>query len=151
MENINGTPIDILLVEDNEPDIKITQRAFQKAKVKNNLFIARNGQEALDFVRHEGAYQDKNQFPTPDLILLDIQMPKLNGFQVLEVLKGDEHYKYIPIIMLTSSKNEKDILQSYGYGAASYIQKPVVFEEFIQVVDGFNFYWHIINKLPHKK
>lgn len=144
----NNKPIDILLVEDDETDIKITLRAFEKAKLENNISVVRDGQEALDYVRHEGQYQDKNKYPRPDLILLDIKMPKVDGFQVLDTLKSDDKYKFIPIIMLTSSKGEGDVAKSYKNGAASYIQKPVGYEDFVEVVDGFNFYWHIINKLP---
>ena len=144
---INDRPIDILLVEDNEADIKITLRAFKKAKLHNNIFVVKDGQEALDFLYHEGEYRDKEKFPQPDLILLDIKMPKLDGFEVLGKLKNDAHFKSIPCIMLTSSEHEEDLTKSYHGGAAGYIPKPVNYEDFVKVVDGFNFYWHIINKL----
>ena len=147
--SFNSHPIDILLVEDNEADIKITLRAFDKAKIKNRFIVVRDGEEALDYIYHRNQYMDKKQFPYPDLILLDIQMPKLNGFGVLEQLKEEEHRKIIPVIMLTSSKNEEEIAKSYRYGAVGFIQKPVSYEAFVKVVDGFNFYWHIINKLPN--
>ena len=146
---VNDRPIDILLVEDNEADVKITLRAFQKAKVKNNIYVANDGQEALDFIHHEGKYQDPKKFPCPDLILLDINMPKMNGFEVLKKLKSNPQFNFILVVMLTSSKNEEDVMKSYQNGAVSFIPKPVDFEAFIKVVDGFNFYWHIINKLPH--
>ena len=147
---VNVAPIDILLVEDDEIDSEAALRAFEKGKIKNNILVARDGEEALDFVYHRGAYQDKNKYPRPDLILLDIRMPKLGGFEVLKKLKEDPQYSYIPVVMLTSSQNEEDVLKSYGFGAASYIPKPVSYEDFKKVVDGFNFYWHIINKLPPK-
>ena len=139
--------MNILLVEDNAADVKIALRAFTKSKLKNEIYVVNNGQEALDFIYHNGKYQDKEKFPTPDLILLDIKIPKLDGFQVLERIKNDLQYSYIPIIMLTSSRNEEDIARSYRGGASSFIAKPVDYAEFVKVVDGFNYYWHIINKL----
>ena len=151
LDDLNDKPIDILFAEDNEADIKITLRAFAKGKIKNNIFIVRDGQEALDFVYHRGPYQNQQKYPRPDLILLDINMPKVDGFEVLKKLKSDAQTDFIPVIMLTSSKNEQDVLKSFKGGAASYIQKPVTFEEFTQVVNVFNFYWHIINKLPDGK
>ena len=151
MNEVNQNPVDILLVEDNEADIKITLRAFAKAKLANNIFVVHNGEEAINFLEHKDQYSDSKKFPIPDLILLDIQMPKLNGFEVLKYVKSQTGFDIIPIIMLTSSKNEEDIVNSYKYGAVSYIQKPVTYEAFEYVVDGFNFYWHIINKLPPKQ
>ena len=146
---VNDRPIDILLVEDDETDVKITLRAFGKAKIRNNVSFVTDGQEALDFIHHVGKYQDENKFPRPDLILLDINMPKMDGFEVLKKLKADPKLNFIPVVMLTSSKSEEDVLKSYQNGAVSFIPKPVAFESFTKVVDGFNFYWHIINKLPH--
>lgn len=149
--NINSKPIDILLVEDNEADIKITLRAFKKARLRNNIYVCHNGQEALDFLYHQGDYKDSQQYPRPDLILMDINMPKLNGFEVLQKIKADAAYAAIPVIMLTSSRNESDIVVSYQKGATSYIQKPVEYEDFVKVVEGFNFYWNIVNKLPDQQ
>ena len=151
MNQADNRPIDILLVEDNEADIKITLRAFKKAKLSNNIYVARDGQEALDFVYHQGKYQDKEKFPRPDLILLDIKMPKLDGLAVLGKLKADSECSLIPVVMLTSSEREEDVVKSYEGGAASYIPKPVNYEDFVKIVDGFNFYWNIINKLPSGK
>ena len=151
LDEANGKTIDILLAEDNEADIKITLRAFDKAKIKNNVFVVRNGQEALDFVYHRGQYQDQHKYPRPDLILLDIAMPKVDGLEALKKLKSDEETYFIPVVMLTSSKNEQDVMKSFKNGAASYIQKPVTYDEFAKVVDVFNVYWHIVNKLPDGK
>jgi CheY-like chemotaxis protein len=148
-DTISYKPIDILLVEDDEMDIEVTLRAFEKGRIRNNLFVVRDGQEALDFVSGQGQYQNKEKYPRPDLILLDIRMPKLNGFEVLKSLKADPRLDFIPVVMLTSSKNEEDVVKSYGAGAASYIPKPVSYQDFLKVVDGFNFYWQIINKLPN--
>ena len=147
----NPIPIDILLVEDNEADVKITLRAFKRAKIQNNIFVVNDGQEALEFVYREGKYADKNKFPRPDLILLDINMPRMDGFEFLDRIKADGRFNFIPVVMLTSSRNDEDVVKSYGTGAASYIQKPVEYEEFVKVIEGFNFYWQIINKLPNGK
>lgn len=143
--------IDILLAEDNEADIKIALRAFDKARIKNNIFVVRHGEEALNYVQNQRQYADSSVFKYPDMILLDIQMPKLTGFDVLKVLKKDEKFKAIPVVMLTSSKSDEDIVKSYRYGAVSFIQKPINYEEFEKVVEVFNLYWHNINKLPNLK
>ena len=140
-------PIDILLAEDNDADVKIALRAFKKARLRNNVYVVNDGVEALDFVFKKGEYENADH-PKPGIILLDINMPKLNGFEVLEKLKSEDKTKCIPVIMLTSSRNEEDVVQSYGNGASSYIPKPVNYDDFVKVVDSFNFYWHIVNKLP---
>lgn len=144
LEREGNRPMNILLAEDNPADAKIALRAFGKSKLKNEIYVVSDGQEALDFVYHK----DKEKFPTPDLIILDIKMPKMDGFQVLEALKQNLEYSFIPVIILTSSKNEEDIAKSYRSGAASYIPKPIDYEEFVKIVDGFNYYWRVINKLP---
>jgi CheY-like chemotaxis protein len=141
-------PYSILLAEDNEADIKITLRAFDKAQLKNNIFVVRNGQQALDYMYHRAEYADAAKFPRPDIIVLDINMPVLTGYEVMETLKKDKAFRLIPIIMLTSSKSEEDIVKSYDNGAASFIQKPVEYERFVKVVEGFNVYWQVLNKLP---
>lgn len=146
----DNKPINILLVEDSDADIKIALRAFAKVKLKNNIYVVHDGQEALDFIYHKAQYEDTEKYPVPDLILLDINMPKLNGFEVLKAIKNDLNYSYIPVIMLTSSQNEKDIATSYRFGAASYIPKPVCYDNFVEIVDGFTFYWRSINKLPRR-
>lgn len=146
-----NTPLNILLVEDNEADVKIALRAFQNAKIKNTVFVAHDGQDCLDFVRHEGAYQDKDKFPRPDMILLDINMPKVDGFGVLKVLKNDSQYAPIPIIIFSASKTQIDVVESYANGANSFIQKPVAYEDFVRLVDCFNAYWHDWNKLPARR
>ena len=147
---VNHDPIDILLVEDDEADVKITLKAFKDGKLKNNVYAVGNGIEALDFLHNRNQYQDEERFPRPDLILLDIQMPKLNGFDTLKRIKEDPQTDFIPVIMLTSSENEEDIIKSYRDGAVSYIQKPIAFKEFGRLVEGFNFYWQIVNKLPDR-
>ncbi len=150
-KEMNKRPINLLLVDDNEADVKIALRAFSKAEAKNDIYVANDGQEALDFVYNQGKYKDENGFPTPDLILLDIKMPRLDGFEVLKKLKSDPQYDFIPVIILTSSKEEEDIIKSYKSGAAGFIPKPVNYEDFVKIIDGFNFYWHIVNKLSNPK
>lgn len=145
MENLKA--IDILLVEDSEDDILIIQRAFKKVKMTNEIYIVHDGQEALDFIFHEGKYAEVKP-PTPGLILLDINMPKMNGFQVLEKLKSHPAYKIIPIIMLTVSDREEDIIRSYQNGAVSYITKPMSFEDFVKVIEQFEIYWSLVSKIP---
>jgi len=140
--------LNILLVDDNEADVKIALRAFGQARLKNRVFVAYNGQECVDFVRHQGAFSDEASHPRPDLILLDISMPVMDGFGVLKELKGDETLRSIPIVIMTGSNNENDICRSYAGGANSFIRKPVTYEEFVKVVEGFNQYWHMINTLP---
>ncbi len=144
-------PLNVLLTEDNEADVKITLRAFNSAQIKNNIFVVNDGQECLDFVRHQGAYQDAQKFPRPDIILLDINMPRVDGFGVLQALKTDKDYAAIPIIVLSASKNQHDVSLSYSCGANSFIQKPVEYAEFLNVIDCFNRYWHVLNKLPARR
>ncbi len=142
--------LNILLVEDNEADAKITVRAFNRAESKNNLYVVYGGQDALDFIYHLKGYADKERFPSPDIILLDINMPKVNGFQVLEKLKSNSGYSYIPVIVLSSSKNPEDINRSYKLGASGYIPKAVDYEDFVEIVNVFNLYWKIVSRLPRK-
>ncbi|MDI6781233.1 MAG: response regulator [bacterium] len=139
--------IDILLVDDGDDDVVIAQRAFKKGRILNNLYIVRSGQEALDFIYHEGEYQNSS-VPTPGLILLDINMPNMNGFQVLEKLKSSPKYRMIPVIMLTISDRDEDIVRSYRSGAVSYITKPINFEEFVRVIEQFEIYWSLVSKIP---
>jgi len=140
--------INILLVEDEDADVVITKRAFKKAEIKTNIDVTRDGMEALDFLRHNGEFQDEEKSANPDVILLDINMPKMGGFELLKILKEDKKFKSIPIVMLTSSRADEDIAKSYGLGAHSYIQKPVEFDKFIEVVEAFSFYWIAIKKTP---
>ena len=147
----NHLPLNILLTEDNEADIKITLRAFGNAKLKNNIYVVKNGQECLDFIFHEGGYQDAQKYPRPDLVILDINMPKLDGFGVLKNLKANKEYSSIPVVILSASKSEEDVAQCYRHGANSFVQKPVAYEEFVLFIDGLNYYWQVMNKLPGRK
>ena len=147
-EIVEHRPIDILLVDDNEADIKITLRAFTKLKIKSKVHVVNDGQEALDYIHRKGKYHDKEKYPRPDLILLDINMPRLDGFGVLNKLKSDPKYDFIPVIMLTSSRAEEDIVKSYKDGAASFIPKPINYDDFVKVVKGMYSYWQKLSKLP---
>jgi CheY-like chemotaxis protein len=146
----DAEPINILLVEDNEDDIEITQMAFEQAKIRNHILVARNGQEALDYLYGRGIYRDREKHPMPGMILMDIKMPKKDGFEALDELKRDARLKIIPVTMLTSSKNEEDIARSYDKGAVAYICKTVCHEDFMRRVECFNFFWQI-SELPKVK
>jgi CheY-like chemotaxis protein len=135
----------ILLVEDNPDDIMITQRALKEAKVINKLWIVRDGQEALDFLQHKGQYQDSSSSPKPGLIILDINLPKINGLEVLKIVKQDSDLKRIPTVVLTVSRRDEDIVKSYNYGCNSFIQKPVEFEKFVDAVKLIGLYWGLLN------
>lgn len=140
--------INILLAEDNPADVEITQEAFKRGKLGNKMFVVRDGREALDYLFHQGEYQDKAAYPTPDLILLDIKMPKVDGLEVLEKIKRDEELKRLPVIMLTVSDREADVIKAYNTGVNSYIVKPVKFSDFLEVVARVKEYWITITKLP---
>jgi two-component system, response regulator len=135
----------ILLVEDNPDDILIIERALKEANMVNTLSIVRDGQEAIDYLWHQNAYEHSVDNALPGLILLDINLPKLNGLDVLKRIKDDPVYKKIPTIMLTMSKRDEDVLQGYTNGCNSFIQKPVEFEKFVEVVRQIGLYWGLIN------
>ncbi|MFQ5867780.1 MAG: response regulator [bacterium] len=135
----------ILLVEDNPDDIQITQRALKEAKIINKLWILRDGQEALDFLRHKGQYEDPTAAPRPGLILLDINLPKVSGLEVLKNIKEDSDLRRIPTVMLTVSRRDEDIIRSYNCGCNSFIQKPVEFEKFVEAVKQISLYWGLLN------
>lgn len=137
--------IKILLVEDNPDDIDITKRALKEAKIINKLWVVRDGQEALDFLRHKGKYKDISTSPKPGLILLDINLPKVNGIDVLKIIKRDSDLRRTPIVMLTVSKRDEDIIKSYDDGCNSFIQKPVNFENFLDVIKQISLYWGLLN------
>ncbi len=139
--------ISILLVEDNPDDIMFTKRAFKKGKIKNELHVVMSGEEALDFLYKKGKYEGKD-VPTPGLILLDLRLPGISGYEVLEKVKGDGKLKFIPVIILTTSDSGGDVIKTYDLGANSYITKPVKFEDFIEVVTAIGDYWLRISKIP---
>jgi two-component system, chemotaxis family, response regulator Rcp1 len=139
--------IEILLVEDNPADIRLAQEAFKDAKVRNILYTVGDGVEAMAFLRRQGKYADAGR---PDLILLDLNLPKKDGREVLAEIKTDEHLKLIPVVILTVSKDEEDILKTYNLHANCYITKPIDFDQFMKVVKSIEEFWLTIVKLPPK-
>ena len=146
--NENSNTVVILLVEDNPADQQLTIRAFQKGKINTNLQITNDGQEAMDYLLRRNKFQEKSISPRPDLILLDINMPKKDGKQVLKEIRSNDSIKSIPVVMLTTSDQEKDIVDSYNLGVNSYISKPVRINEFIKAVDKLEEFWFTLSKLP---
>jgi CheY-like chemotaxis protein len=144
----NFQPIKILLVEDNVQDIEITQRAFARGRVRNELTVVRDGEEAIDYLYHRGKYQDPATSPRPGMILLDLNLPKVGGLEVLQQIKKDDQLKQIPVIVLTVSQREEDVVRSYDLGVNTYIQKPVEFDNFMRVVNAVHEYWILIATLP---
>ena len=140
-----GQPINILLVEDNPGDVRLTVEALKEGKVRNRLHIANDGIEAMGFLRREGKYSD---VPHPDLILLDLNLPKKDGHEVLAEIKADPILRRIPVVVLTGSKAGEDILKTYDLHANCYITKPVDWDQFITVVKSINDFWLAIVKLP---
>jgi two-component system, response regulator len=140
----------ILLVEDNPDDEALTIRALQKNNIGNSLVVVRDGVEALDFLLCTGPYSDRNPLDLPQLILLDIKLPKLDGLEVLKRIRANERTSLLPVVILTSSKEEQDLLQSYKLGANSYVRKPVDFSQFLEAVRQLGLYWLVINEAPPK-
>jgi two-component system response regulator len=140
--------IEILLVEDNPADAELTIHALKKSKLVNQIQLARDGEEALDFIFCRGAFSARRGENNPRLILLDLKLPKIDGLQVLREVKSDPVAKLIPIVVLTSSGEERDLVNSYQLGVNSYIQKPVNFAEFQDVVRQLGMYWLLVNTMP---
>lgn len=138
----------ILLVEDNPDDVELTMRAFRKNNIANKLVVARDGVEALDYLFCRGAFADRDDRDGPRLILLDLKLPKLDGLQVLERLRADERTRLTPVVILTSSREEQDLVSSYKTGANSYVRKPVDFNKFVEAVHQIGLYWLLINESP---
>ena len=137
-------PAEILVVEDEEQDIRFIRRGFEKSKLINNLHVVTDGEEALKFLRREGDYADAVR---PDLVLLDLKLPKLDGHEVLKEIKEDDDLKRIPVAMLTSSEAEKDVVKSYNWGANCYIKKPVGLDEINEVINVVSDFWFCVVKL----
>ena len=146
---MNPKDVRILLVEDNPDDVELTLRAFKKHNLTNEIIVARDGEEALDIMFHRNGRNPDGW--SPDLILLDLKLPKVDGLEVLEQLKTNPKTKLIPVVILTSSKEENDLVKSYKLGANSYIRKPVDFEKFTDVVMQLGLYWLLLNEPPPKK
>ena len=141
----NSTSVDILLVEDNPEDLELTERALRRANLTNSIHIVRDGAEALDFLFSEGEYAARKMGESPKIILLDLKLPKIDGLQVLKRIKTDPRTRSIPVVMLTSSKEQNDVVESYDLGVNSYIVKPVNFERFAAAVRDVGMYWLLLN------
>ena len=140
--------VELLLVEDNPQDLELTLRALQKAHIANRIQIARDGVEALDYIFGEGAFAGRRIEDAPRVILLDLKLPKVDGLEVLQRIKGDPRTKTIPVVILTSSKEQRDVVESYRLGENSYIVKPVNFEGFTAAVRDLGLYWLLLNEAP---
>lgn len=144
------TPVEIILIEDNPDEAELAIRALKKNNLANNLIHIDDGSEAINFIFSKEKYAARLSLPKPKLILLDLKLPKVDGLEILRQIKNDEETKSIPVVVLTSSKEEKDIIESYKLGVNSYIVKPVNFETFSQAIANLGFYWLLLNQSPQK-
>jgi two-component system response regulator len=142
--------VEILLVEDNPNDAEMTIRALKKHNLVNNLVHVKDGEEALDFIYARGTFMERKGLENPRLIILDLKLPKVDGLEVLKIIKGDKNYKAIPVVIMTSSREDKDLIEGYRLGVNSYVVKPVEFENFVKAVADLGLYWMLLNELPHK-
>lgn len=140
----------ILLVEDNPRDEALTLRALKKNNICNDVVVARDGVEALDYLFGTGTYAERETPEVPQLVLLDLKMPKVDGLEVLKRVRADERTKRLPVVVFTSSSEEEDMIKSYDLGANSYVRKPVEFEQFLDATRQLGLYWLVLNELPHK-
>lgn len=143
---MNTAELDILLVEDNQDDMDLALHALQRGKLANNIFVARDGEEALDFLFCRGPFAHRSFDHPPKLVLLDLKLPKVDGMEVLKQIKGDPRTRTIPVVIMTSSKEERDLVAGYNLGANSYIQKPVDFDQFRETIKTAGLYWLVINQ-----
>jgi CheY-like chemotaxis protein len=140
----------ILVVEDNEDDLELTLRAFAKNNILNEIVIARDGVEALEYLFGTGAHEGRDLREMPEVILLDLKMPRMDGIETLKRIRTNEHTKFLPVVVLTSSGEEKDMIESYECGVNSYIRKPVDFSRFVDAVQQLSLYWVVLNQHPQK-
>jgi two-component system, response regulator len=145
---IDSNGVEILLVEDNPADVELTLHALRQNKLANKIQVVRDGEEALDFLFSRGKFQARQSHQPPRIVLLDLKLPKVDGLEVLRTVKADPRTRAIPIIVLTSSKEERDLVESYSLGVNSYIQKPVDFSSFRDTVRHLGLYWLLINSSP---
>jgi two-component system, response regulator len=144
MENFNA--VEIFIVEDNKEDAELTLRALKKNNLANNLLIARDGAEALDFFFCRGKFTNRSFSNTPKIVLLDLKLPKISGLEVLKIVKGDDRTSNIPIVVVTSSREEPDIHEAYKLGVNSYVVKPVDFDQFLNAMSSLGLYWLLVNE-----
>jgi two-component system, response regulator len=140
--------LDILLVEDNPQDVELTIRALKKKNLANRVYVVEDGAEAIDFLFGRGKYSNREMSHRPKVVLLDVKLPKLNGLEVLRAIKADERTRGIPVVMVTSSREDPDIKTAYQLGANSYVVKPVDFDAFMDAMSNLGFYWLLINQIP---
>ncbi|HEX9761433.1 MAG TPA: response regulator [Candidatus Acidoferrales bacterium] len=145
---MNTEEVEILLVEDNPSDMELTLHALRRNNIANQIHVARDGEEALDYMFCRGRYAGRNANRPPKLILLDLKLPKVDGLEVLRQIKGDARTRAVPVVILTSSKEENDLTNGYRLGVNSYIQKPVDFDQFSETVRQLGLYWVIVNETP---
>ena len=141
-------PVDILIVEDNPSDAELTIRALKKSNLANHVFVAENGEEALDFIFSRGAFSNRDRSKTLKVIFLDLKLPKVSGLEVLRAIKGNELTKQLPVVIITSSKEDADIQEAYALGANSYVVKPVDFDSFTHAINQTGLYWLYMNVPP---
>ena len=141
----------ILLVEDNPDDELLTLRALNQSSLANEIMVARDGEEALDFLFCQGKFADRDSGQKPEVILLDLKLPKIDGLEVLRQIRSDERTRLFPVVILTSSKEEQDLLQSYNLGCNSYIRKPVDFKQFSESIRRLGLYWLVLNETPPRR
>ncbi len=139
---------DILLVEDNSDDEVLTLRAFKQNNIQNTIIVARDGAEALDYLFGTGEWQGRDPALTPQVVLLDLKLPKIDGLEVLNRLRADERTRLVPVVILTSSREERDLIKGYQLGANSYVRKPVEFAAFVEAVRQMGLYWLLLNEQP---
>ena len=145
---MRAAEVEILLVEDNPKDVELTLHALRKENLCNHIHVARDGEEALDFLFCRGSYSDRSLDHPPKLVILDLKLPKVDGMEVLREIKKNVHTQAIPVTVLTSSKEDRDLVESYKLGVNSYIQKPVDFNQFQEAVNKLGLYWLAVNQTP---
>jgi two-component system response regulator len=139
---------EIFLVEDNMSDIELTRRALEKSRISNTLVVVEDGKEALDYLFCEGSYANRDKYNLPAVVLLDLDLPRLNGLEVLQAIRSNEKTKILPVVILTSSDHEEDVVSSYNLGTNSYIKKPVEINQFVEAVGKLGVYWLLLNEIP---
>ena len=146
---MNNDIVNILLVEDNPDDVELTLRAFKKHNIANDVYVVNDGEEALNFVFARGEYNQRKFTNFPKVIFLDLKLPKVSGLEVLKEIKSNESTKAIPVVVMTTSQEDRDVIESYKLGVNSYITKPINFEDFLTIVSQLGFYWLLLNKSPY--
>ena len=145
---MNSDEVDILLVDDSQDDVELTLHSLRSENLANRVFVAHDGEEALDFLFCSGPHAERSIDHPPKLVLLDLKMPKVDGMQVLKQIKSDERTRTIPVVLMTSSREERDMVSGYDLGVNSYLQKPVDFDDFRKMVKALGLYWLVINQPP---